>query len=441
MTGDQKMSGNGKKILKPTQVNALTKTTAVGDPPGLTVVVQTNKKTGTITRSYVLRMRGRNFTIGAIGRIKLKDARIEALRLKEEIEKGGDPTARKRAARLPAQSVLSLEALYLEHLSRSVSNGKMTEAAAKDYRARFLRYLPEALRQQPAASVQASDIAEGVRPEWERTKEAARRMLLILAKAFEAAMALGNLPRGQNPARFKDGLEYLLPPPSKDKDHHPALPPEDIPAFFANLLDGRDALPPSVAFIAFTILTANRAGAVLPSLWTEIDRKTAVQTIPRARMKIKHGTDRVCPLSPAALRILDSVPRLTSNPYVFASTNGSRCRTHISQGAYDSTLSHLHNAAGGPWVDPYEKDREGAARRITLHGTARATFKDWAKDGKRFGHPDFPEALIERCLDHCEKYAGAYDRRGPVEEMRGVFDHWGRYCFSALREQNRWGTP
>ena len=67
--------------------------------------------------------------------------------------------------------------------------------------------------------------------------------------------------------------------------------------------------------LEFAILTAARDGEVRGATWDEIDFDNSVWTIPAARMK----ADRMhrVPLSPQALKLLKSLPRLEDNPRLF----------------------------------------------------------------------------------------------------------------------------
>lgn len=434
------------KELTQAEVKALTKTAHVGKVPGLILRVQ--KTANGLSRSYVLRRkdslgRMRAFVVGKFQDMTVKRARDVARELIAEIDAGGDPTERKREARRPEVRELTLADLFEWHISFKQEKKKMKEDLAKDYRSRFYRYLPSALREKPAAAVEPSDIADGIEANWIKTHESARRLLLEIAQAYTAGIAVKKLPRIPNPAEYKNCLEHYLEEVENATKHQPALPAEQVPEFFATLFDGRSYFPATVGFIAYAILTAGRAASALTAKWPEIDREGRVHTIPRidGRMKVKGGADRQTPLSVEALEVLDRIPHSIGVPFVFESPSASCRGKPITAGAYDRALKRFHEAQGGRWVDPNEKDKDGNPRVATLHGIARASFKEWAMDAERFKHPAFPESLIERCLDHRKKYKGAYDRKEPVEAMRPILDAWGAYCFSKIREAEGAASP
>ncbi len=138
---------------------------------------------------------------------------------------------------------------------------------------------------------------------------------------------------GENPARWKGHLENVLPARAKvaKVEHHAALPWKEIGAFMAELEkeDGTAALA-----LRFTILTAARTGEVIGALWSEIDMKAAVWTVPPGRMK--GGQEHRVPLSDAALAVLREAAKLRKDegkdgpvfPGGKGGTSGSRAVEH-----------------------------------------------------------------------------------------------------------------
>lgn len=88
--------------------------------------------------------------------------------------------------------------------------------------------------------------------------------------------------------------------------------------------------------------------------WEEIDLFARLWTIPAERMKA--GREHRIPLSDAATRLLESLPRFEGNNYAFPSRNGGGV---ISDTALATFLKRM--------------EREN----ITTHGF-RSTFRDWA---------------------------------------------------------------
>ena len=91
-----------------------------------------------------------------------------------------------------------------------------------------------------------------------------------------------------------------LPRQPAEDGHFAAMPNADVPALVVQLnalaeTAGRDAL-------LFTLLNATRSGETRLAPWPEFDLKSAVWTIPAARMKMKK--EHIVPLSPQAVVIL-----------------------------------------------------------------------------------------------------------------------------------------
>ena len=75
---------------------------------------------------------------------------------------------------------------------------------------------------------------------------------------------------------------------------------------------------------------------------------------------------------------------------------------------------------------------EGAPRIITAHGTARSTFRTWAKDDMLENNRRFDQEAVELCMLHSKKdaYNGAYDRAPLAKERKLIMEGWGNYCYS-----------
>ena len=85
------------------------------------------------------------------------------------------------------------------------------------------------------------------------------------------------------------------------REHHPALPYAELPAFMAELR----AMPGIAArALEFTILTAVRTSEARFARWSEVDLRTGVWTVPGERMK--GDKEHRVPLTERALAICAS---------------------------------------------------------------------------------------------------------------------------------------
>jgi integrase len=150
-----------------------------------------------------------------------------------------------------------------------------------------------------------------------------------------------------NPARWRGHLDKLLPKPSRVKKvtHHPAMPHSEVPAFMTEL-SNNDSI--SALALRFLILTATRTSEVLQAHWNEIDLDAAIWTVPAERMKARR--EHRVPLSDAAIRILETLPRIEGNPYLFP---GSRHGRPLSNMALLQLMRGMgYGVDGNREVDP-----------------------------------------------------------------------------------------
>lgn len=147
--------------------------------------------------------------------------------------------------------------------------------------------------------------------------------------------------------------------------------------------------------------------------------------------------DRKTPLSPQALELLNTAPRIGLDPKAFIFPNINKGRNSpFTRDSVRALIKRMHDKQkaidGIGWIDPEQTHaKTGKPRIVTLHGCARATFNTWAKDSAGYKHKSFSRDLRESCLDHRnESYQCAYDREQALGDMREVFDAWGRFCFS-----------
>ena len=174
-------------------------------------------------------------------------------------------------------------------------------------------------------------------------------MELVLSYAMQA----GYRPEGLNPARWRGGLDKLLPAPSKvaKVGHHPAIPVGEVGAFMARL---RSAEGTGARALEFLILTAARSGEVRGALWSEIDLKERIWVVPGERMKA--GREHRVPLSDEAVALLTTLPKVPGTDLVFVGPRGGALS--------DMTLTAVMRRMGLSAVP---------------HGF-RSTFRDWAAE-------------------------------------------------------------
>lgn len=246
--------------------------------------------------------------------------------------------------------------------------------------------------------VTTEHVLKVLQPIWKTKTETANRVRNRIELVLDAAKAKG-LRDGENPARWRGHLDKLLPRRDKVRSvkHHTALPYRELPAFMMRL-DGDDM---TAKAMQMTILTACRTSEVLNATWDEIDTDARIWTIPSDRMKARK--EHRVPLADAVLRLLESLPRVDGNPYLFPGMKAGR------------PLSNMAMLMG---LRRLKRDD------LTMHGF-RSTFRDWA--GECTPHP---RDVCEQALAHSlgNDVEAAYRRGDLLEKRRALMDDWAAYA-------------
>lgn len=224
-------------------------------------------------------------------------------------------------------------------------------------------------------------------------------------------------------------------PPAKQKNH-PMLPVEEIPEFFTDL-HSRSSI--SARCLEFAILTATRSGNARKAKWIEINFNTAQWIIPASEMKVGANGDLIVPLSSQALAILRELKEkaLGYSDYIFPSPLGGGI---LSDGSLKAVIKAMHTekiaATGKGYVDPKQLDKNGKPRMITVHGTARASFRTWSQDDNLGNNKRFDKRIAELCLHHkiTDAYNGAYERNEAMKSRTEMMLAWGDYCYSEVNK-------
>jgi integrase len=172
--------------------------------------------------------------------------------------------------------------------------GKLEGGEAKSYRRTLVKRGTIAAR--PVAEIDTDDVQHHLAGWNDKpvTREKVRaRIEVVMANAKSRGFC-----EGDNPASA-DVFKHLPQPKAEKVEHHPAMLPENVPAFMADLL----ALGTIASrALAFTILTVARTNETLEMRWREVDFKNKVWTIGYGRMK--EDEEHRVPLSPQALKII-----------------------------------------------------------------------------------------------------------------------------------------
>lgn len=392
----------GKLTAK--QVDNITTKGIFEDGDGLRLVVD-----GAGNRRWVFRFqragRRRAMGLGPYPRVSLKAARDAAAECRDQIRRGIDPLEAKKAVQVPDRVALASAVtfrecaqVYIEAHRPSWKNAKH----AAQWVSTLETYVHPRIGSCAAPAVDTAAVLGILTPIWRTKPETAARVRNRIELVLDAARALGHR-EGENPARWRGHLDKLLPPRSKVAPvrHRPAMPFEDVPAFFARLGAQRGS---AARALQLTILTACRSGEVLRATWDEFDLQTRTWTIPPTRMK--GGKAHRVPLSQAAIDTIRAQIGIDT-VWVFP---GRRVGRPLSDMAM---LKVMRDAGFGHYVP---------------HGF-RSSFRDWAAECTGFPHQVCEMALAHAVASDVE---AAYRRGDLFEKRRALMDAWAQHVGGAV---------
>ncbi len=302
----------------------------------------------------------------------------------------------------------------------------------------YLRtYLYPTIGHLPIDCLTPQHLYQCLEPIWRTKHSTATKIRGMLYRIFRWAKAKQLSTLQTNPASMDDDLGILL-----EQISHALPPPEnfasclvsEVPRLFREL----NAMNTTSARLCmFLILTTGRSQAARKATWFEIDFERKTWTIPWGHDKIKDARrDRTIYLSDEAIELLHSLPRVAGCDLLFPNPRGGV----LSDAMTSKIMRDLHEKRkkedGRGWIDPFKAAYAPESAVITIHGTARATFRTWAKDDLSGNNRRFDQEAVELCLLHekNDPWRGAYDRATLVNERRFIMAEWGKFCFSLLRQ-------
>ena len=392
--------------LSPRFVATTKKSGRHADGGGLYLQVSQARSEG-VTKSWLYRFmldgKARQMGLGPLTTVSLQEARADALECRKLVKAGIDPIDQRERERQAARAVGGVKTFkqcaeaYLKAHSATWRNAKHR----RQWEATLDAYVHPILGERTVDLIDTGAVLEVLEPIWTTKNETASRIRGRVEVILDWASVRG-YREGENPARWRGHLDKTLPRPSRVQKvrHHPAMPYAVIGAFMSDL---RNVDAVSARALEFLILTAARTGEVIGATWGEIDRNKKIWTIAAERMKA--GREHRVPLTPEAAFLIDNMPVIDGNPYIFPGVQEKRS---LSSMALLQLLKRM--------------DRGD----VTAHGF-RSSFRDWAAE-----QTNFPRAVAERALAHGirDKTAEAYQRGDLFEKRRRLMEAWASYCGS-----------
>ena len=269
---------------------------------------------------YLVQSRGprgsKRVTVGRHGVLSTDEARRRAAmiiaRIKSDEEPGSAPSARADAG----LTVAELAERYLrEHVAVHCKPN-----TARGYRQVIARHLLPLLGRLPIVALGREHVAE-MHFRLRKTPSTANEAVAVLSRMLNRAEAWDLLPAGSNPCRFVSRYRARRPERFLTEEEFRRLGE----ALDALQIEGR--LPPHAAgALKLLMLTGCRSSEITTLRWEDVHLEAQ-----EIRLRDSKTGPRVVPLSPSAVRVLESLPRAAGNPWVIA---GREPGTRLSQLGY-----------------------------------------------------------------------------------------------------------
>jgi integrase len=365
----------------------------------------------------------RHMGLGSARDLPLASAREKAREQRERIARDIDPLERKHADREALRQAEAKRVTFRQACLRyhEAHQSSWTNAAyANEVLSSLERYAFPLLANMDIAAVDRDSILRVLEQPvegttfWLKRPQTADRTRNRIEWVIDFSTVRG-WRAGDNPARWKNYLDQVLPAPRKlsPVKHLAALPYDQMPGLMTRL-----AADPTVAAVAarFTILCACRLSESTKAVWSEVgdlDAPEPIFVVPKERMKGRR--EFRIPLSPQAVALIKSLPREENNSHIFIGTQpGSYVR--------------------GPALTEALR-RAGCDQ--TLHGSARSGFRDWCGDRTGFAREVAEAALAHRVGDKAEQ---SYRRGDALAKRRKLMESWSKYCTTPPVVEEKKGT-
>lgn len=334
----------------------------------------------------------KRMTIGDITSMSLDDAREKAKGMLADVTKGHDPHAARAAAK--AENNLTVSVLMERYLRHCEAREKPQRSGTLYLIKLYLGRHWQPLHQMPANALKLRDVAARLDKIAEDSGGVtANRCRAALSAVFSWAVKRGLVD--SNPVAGTDRNE--------ERPRERVLSETELAAIWSacrNDSHGR--------ILKLLILTGQRRDEVGGLTDAELDLDAATWTLPGARAK--NGATHVIPLSPLAVDILRTAPRLDGRAFIFGAGNGpfsgwSRCKRRI-----DDRIAKALKAPLPAW---------------TLHDLRRSTATHLADVLGVAPH------LVETLLNHRSGVRGGvgavYNRGRYLTELREALDRWAEH--------------
>lgn len=266
--------------------------------PGFAVRLTPKQKTFILEKRIKGQMR--RITIGQYGPLTVDQAREKAIDYIYQIIKGDDPAQGKRDARNEPTFGDLIDRFVEMHVSRKgVGTGRLYNGIIKNHLSQW--------RTRKLSSLDRDDIERLHAELGQKSPYMANRMIAVLRKMFNLAIKW-KMFTGENP-----GTRIEL---FREEKRERFLSPDEVPLLFESLKQEPD--PFLKGAIMMMLFVGQRKKETLDMKWTDVDLTQNIWRI----QETKSGRPHTVPLFPAVIALLNNIPRLKDNIYVFPGPTG-----------------------------------------------------------------------------------------------------------------------
>ena len=358
----------------------------------------------TASKSWIFRYtrhgKSHEMGLGSARDVSLAEARTKAEDTRRQLINGTDPLAAREGHRAQEKLQKAGSISFADCARKYIDSHKAgwrNEKHVEQWQNSLDTYAGPVIGELAVKDVDTALVLRILEPIWSKKPETASRVRGRIERILDYARVRG-YRSGENPALWRGHLDKLLPSAmnKKTREHHAALPYDELPAFVRDL---RQQGGNAARALEYLILTTARTGEVIgcePE--KEIDLKKAVWTVPAGRMKA--GKEHRVPLSPQAIKVVEGQPE---GKYLFS---GGKEGAPLSNMAMLELLKRMGRGD------------------LTVHGF-RSTFRDWAAECT-----SYPGEVCEMALAHAitDKVEAAYRRGDLFEKRRQLMLDWAKYC-------------
>ncbi len=349
---------------------------------------------------FTIHGRRREMGLGSISEVSLKEARQSAEYCRKLVRQGIDPIKeRNKQKREAIRGLHCLKDVALDAFESRKAELKDNGKAGRWFSPLELHVLPK-LGNVPVAEINQIDIRDTLAPIWHNKADTARKAMNRLGICLTHAAALGL----DVDLQATDKAKALLGRQRHNPQHIPALPWQEVPSFYASLIEGTT----TELALRLLILTAVRSKPIRFLCLNQIDED--IWAVPAEFMKGRKDAtnDFRVPLSSEALKVIEQAKPFARQGYLFPSVR----KGVIS----DATMSR------------YMERRQMVPRP---HGF-RSSFRDWVAETT-----NTPFEVAETCLGHSagNRVERAYRRTDFLEQRRMLIEYWSQFVLGGIQHE------